>query len=141
MQRDALEGTLDELIVGHDLQGGAEMVVDDPDGTEVFRAALARSWRIDDDRTTLWIRPVVGGYHEPGLGDMFDLSEARPRSASLHGVTVGAGGGLHLELATGQRAWIRPIGADLLPDLERWDTFVLNSVSADVEADLERLIG
>lgn len=139
MDRDELRGTLDRLLVGRDLQGGAEMVVYDPDGTEAFRAPLARSWRIDDD-VTLWIRPVVGRYHEDGVGDMYS-SEARARAVSLRAVTAGEDGSLHLELVTGQRAWIRPIGADLLPELERWDTYVLCIVSAETEANLEQLRG
>jgi hypothetical protein len=138
VERDELRSRLDDLIVGHNLEGGAELVVDEPDGREALRAPLARMWRFDDDGTAVWVRPVVGGYHRDGIGDVFSLSLARSRALSLSQVTVD-GRELRLELATGQRARIRPISAELAPELERWDTFVVCVLPADVEADLDRL--
>ena len=65
---------------GDPVDAGARLVVTDPDGTEVFRAALARHHRFEDDGDqVVWIRPLVGG-QDTGSGYLFNLSLTRRRT-------------------------------------------------------------
>ncbi|GJF30276.1 hypothetical protein KNE206_29760 [Kitasatospora sp. NE20-6] len=131
---------------GDPLDAGAQIVVTDPDGTEAFRAALARHWREDeDDANLLWIRPVVGGglSPEPEFGYVFNLSLARRRALHWHTAGVDDRGGVVLRLAAseggeGQRARIEPAGGAELEELARWDTFV-DMLSPEEEQALEEL--
>lgn len=142
MIRPAWQAVLDDLVRGDpDINPGAELVVDDPDGSEVFRAPLARMWRIDtDDDHVLWVRPVFGGYQDYDNGPWkFGLADSRRRNLSFRTVDTTPDGEVAFELGNDQRARIRPVCADLHPQLERWDTFVLTRLPATVEADLEAL--
>ena len=128
---------------GQDLLTGAELEVAQPDGAVAFLAPLARHWRVEGD--TLWVRPVVGGYEpageEPGLPPYaFSLNPARARALSLEGVRV-EGDELVLPQPSGQVARIRAAGPDSLAELERWDTFVYTVLSAEEEAELDRVWG
>lgn len=137
------------LLVGGDagLNGGAELEVSHADGSAAFRAALARHHRVEPP-DLVWIRPVVGGY---GLGDdelehknpggaarAFDVDVARRRA--LHLRTARAEGHeLHLELATGQTAVIRPAAPDTLAELSRWDTWYYTALDAADQRELDGL--
>jgi hypothetical protein len=137
----AWQAALDRLVNSDpDLDAGAELVVADPDGTEVFRAPLARMWRLDtEDPQTVWIRPVFGGYQDYPTGPWrFALAGVRRRSLAFHTVTVD-GDDVTFELVNDQWARIRPVRPDLRAQLERWDTFVLAQLPAEIEADLEAL--
>ncbi|MFJ7258533.1 hypothetical protein ACIQWV_40110, partial [Streptomyces sp. NPDC098085] len=74
-------------IMGDPVDAGARLIVSDPDGTEVFRAALARHYRFEDNgEQILWIRPLVGGADtESGYLGGFNRS-------SQHLVNGGVGG-------------------------------------------------
>jgi len=81
-------------------------------------------------RLATWLRGV------PAYA--FSLSAARRRG--LRPVELRReGDDLVLELDSGQRARIRPAGADTLPELERWDTFYYLVLTAEDEADLDAL--
>lgn len=130
-----------ELVIGGpDVdEGGAELVVEDPDGTVAFRAPLARMWRHEPDTKSIWIRPIIGGHQDyPGAPWRFSISNCRRRglkylAAAIHGDRV------VLDLWNGQRARVQPVNEDLRGQLERWDTFVLTQMSAEAEAALEAL--
>ncbi|MEV8099106.1 hypothetical protein [Kitasatospora sp. NPDC085879] len=125
-----LEGA--HTATGDPLDAGAQIVVTNPDGTEAFRAALARHWRQDeDDANLLWIRPVVGGgpSPDPEFGYVFNLSLARRRALHWHTADVDDRGRVVLRLAAsgggkGQTARIEPASGAELEELARWDTFV-----------------
>lgn len=130
-----------------DLDVGAELEVRDPDGSVAFLAPLARHYRLDeDDDTVLWLRPVVGGYApergEPGRPPYaFHLNEARARAVSIADLRLLEGLELVAPQASGQVAHIRPAGASTREELDRWDLFVLNVLSAEEEAALDRVWG
>ena len=137
------------LLAGGDagLDGGAEFVVRNPDGTEAFLAPLARHWRVDAGstpvRTCLWIRPVVGGYtpdpRRPGDPPYaFDLSEARRRNLTFTACRRD-GDTLAFDLEVGQRAWVRPIRGGLLAELQRWDSWYYLHLTAEQQARLDAL--
>ncbi len=131
---------------GDPLDAGAQIVVTGPDGRGVFRAALARHWREDeDDAHLIWVRPIVGGRlsSDPQFSYVFDLSRARRRA--LHWRTAGVDdrGAVVLHLVTpaggeGQRARIEPASGSELEELARWDTFV-DMLSPEEEQALEQL--
>ncbi|MFC6600482.1 hypothetical protein [Kitasatospora paranensis] len=139
-----LAGT--HTTTGDPLDAGAQIVVTNPDGTEAFRAALARHWREDeDDANLLWIRPVVGGGPSPDheFGYVFNLSLARRRALHWHTAGVDGRGRIVLRLAAsgggeGQTARIEPASGAELEELERWDTFV-DLLSPKEEQALEEL--
>jgi hypothetical protein len=129
------------------LNVGAELEVRDPDGSVAFLAPLARHYRLDEDDATVWLRPVVGGYtlEQGGPGHppyAFHLNEARVRGISVADLRLDLEG---LELvapqASGQVAHIRPPGPSTREELDRWDLFVLNVLSAEEEAALDRVWG
>ncbi len=133
-------GRLAELLDPDPDRPGAELAVDDPDGTEVFRTALARMWRTEPDYPdVIWIRPVFGSYQEDDGGAWrFSLAATRRRSLTFTTVDV-EDDGLVFDLVNGQRAHVRPVRPDLQLELERWDTFLLTQLSAQDEAALEEL--
>jgi hypothetical protein len=115
--------------------------VSDPGGEVVFLAPLARHYRIDDEGI-LWLRPVVGGYRpvpENGMPSYaFSLAASRLRGL-LPSEVRQEGEDLVLELNTGQRARIRPARAEVLAELQRWDSFYYVVLTAEEEADLDAL--
>ncbi|GAA2753367.1 hypothetical protein [Kitasatospora cinereorecta] len=139
-----LEGA--HTSTGDPLDAGARIVVTDLDGTEAFRAALARHWREDeDDANLLWIRPVVGGgpSPDPEFGYVFNLSLARRRALHWHTAGVDDRGGIVLHLVApdggeGQTARIEPASNGELEELARWDTFI-DLLSPEEEQALEEL--
>ena len=128
------------LAGGDELESGAELEVRDLDGALAFLAPLARHYRVADG--TLWVRPVVGGYvpEEGGLPYAFSLNAARARALPLDDVRL-EGGEIVLPTRADQVARIRPAGPETLPELERWDTFVLTVLDAEEEAALDRVEG
>ncbi|WP_410574318.1 hypothetical protein [Amycolatopsis sp. cmx-4-61] len=123
---DLLTGRGDDA--GHDLPG-AELVVFDDD-REVFRAALARHARLDDeDPDVIWIRPIVttggSGSGLPG----FDLAIVRRRA--LHVAAARRDGRrVVLDLVTGQRAHVRPARGPQLAVLQDFDTWMTTLTAA-----------
>jgi hypothetical protein len=140
-EADEWAGYLAYLLAGagRDLDGGAELEVSDPDGEMVFLAPLARHHRVEGG--TVWVRPVVGGYRPQGWTEyVFSLDAARPRA--LCPVSVRREGpDLVLQLSSGQVGRIRPAGPETLPELQRWDTFYYNVLTAEQESELDALWG
>ncbi|OLO26032.1 hypothetical protein RI578_40730 (plasmid) [Streptomyces sp. BB1-1-1] len=122
---------------GDPVDAGARLVVSDPDGTEVFRAALARHHRYEDDGDqVIWIRPLVGG-QDTGSGYLFNLGLARRRSLPVARADV-VDDGVEIDLTTGQKARIEPADGPELEQLTRWDDFT-NRLSPEEDAALGRL--
>ncbi|MFJ9968401.1 hypothetical protein [Streptomyces avermitilis] len=125
---------------GDPVDAGARLIVWDPDGTEVFRAALARHHRVEDedepDEQVLWIRPLVGG-EDNGGGYLFNLNAARRRSLTCARGTV-VDDGVEIDLTSGQRARIEPADGPELEQLIHWDDFT-NRLTPDEDAALKRL--
>ena len=122
---------------GDPVDAGARLVVFDSDGTEVFRAALARHHRFEDDgEQVIWIRPLVGG-QDTGSGYLFNLSLARRRSLSVTRADL-VGDGVEIELTTAQKARIEPADGPELEQLTRWDDFT-NRLTPEEDAALGRL--
>jgi hypothetical protein len=139
---DLLEGR--HTGTGDELDAGAQLIVTEPDGTEAFRAPLARHHMPDpDDPYLLWIRPVLGGTPspEPGGGYVFNLSLSRRRGLAYTSARIDENGDLVLVLRSGQGATIQPAAGRELEELQRWDDFTLNVLTAEEEADLDRLDG
>ncbi|MFD9774247.1 hypothetical protein ACFWXE_28530 [[Kitasatospora] papulosa] len=122
---------------GDPVDAGARLVVSDPDGTEVFRAALARHHRYEDDGDqVIWIRPLVGG-QDTESGYLFNLGLARRRSLPVARADV-VDDGVEIDLTTGQKARIEPADGPELEQLSRWDDFT-NRLSPEEDAALGRL--
>lgn len=140
----AWEQRLAELLAGgEDLEAGAELEVRDPGGAVVFLAPLARHFRIEDE--VLWVRPVVGGYEpERVVGNptyAFSLNQARARGLSpLRGMTM-VGEELVILTGAGQEAHIRPASPGTMAELERWDSFFYNVLSAQEQELLDQVVG
>ena len=122
------------------IETGAELAVTDSDRTVVFRAALARHHRIDDEYPVLWIRPLAEADPPDIVGGpwQFGLNACRRRSLPTDQVTTGADLVI-LQVPGGQTAEIRPIADDLRAQLDRWDVFLLAVLPGDVELALEEL--
>lgn len=137
------EIALAHLLAPTELGGGGELAVYDDNDDVVFRAPLARHFRIDLAAGVVWVRPVVGGSAplERRTGEpsyRFSLNAARRRALPVEAVEH-RGEELVFALADGGRAHVHPIGDDLRPELDRWDTFVLATLPADVERALDGL--
>lgn len=140
----AWERRLAELLHGgRDLESGAELEVRDPGGEVVFLAPLARHYRIAED--ALWIRPVVGGYvPERVVGApvyAFSLNEARVRALSPVQAMTMVGEELVMLTGAGQEAHIRRASPATLVELERWDSFFYNVLSAREQEGLDQVVG
>jgi hypothetical protein len=127
---------------GDELDAGAELVVGDPDGREVFRAALARHHRADpDDPRLIWVRPIIGGYTEERTGlRLYDLNLCRRRGLSVTDAQI-RDGDVVLSLDSGQTARITPASPEALAELQAWDTFTLTILTTEEENELGRLSG
>jgi hypothetical protein len=147
MQQDCARRLADLLEGRHgrtddELDAGAQLVVTEPDGTEVFLAPLARHHMSDpDDPHVLWLRPVLGGARspEPGGWYVFNLSLSRRRGLAYDSARIDENGDVILVLRGGQIARIQPAAGRELEELQRWDDFTLNVLTAEEEADLDRL--
>lgn len=121
---------------GDPVDAGARLVVFNPDGSEAFRAALARHHRFEDAEPVVWIRPLIGG-QDTDDGYLFNLGVTRRRS--LHWGTVRlAGDGIEIDLVQEQRARIEPADGPELTELSRWDDFT-NRLTAEEDAALRNL--
>ncbi|GLY38977.1 hypothetical protein Amsp01_050010 [Amycolatopsis sp. NBRC 101858] len=115
---------------------GAELIVSE-DGQEVFRAALARHARRDeDDPAVIWIRPLVGGSVRANL-PVFDLAAARRRALHVAEART-EGESLVLDLVTGQEARVRPARGAQLAALQDFDTWLI-TLTAEERAEAEAL--
>ena len=110
-----LEETLGSGPTG--LEGGAELEVTEA-GAVVYRAALARHCRLVEDWVA--VRPVPEG-----------------RARALTGEVEAEGDELVFFLRSGQVARVRPVGDELRPALEAWDTYFLLELGAEDQAVLE----
>lgn len=145
MTRQPWEQRLADLLAGRhtatgdELDAGAQMVVTDPDGTEAFRAALARHHRFEGS-SLLWVRPVLGGAVAAEFGGayVFNLSVNRRRGLLCTRARL-YDGDVVLTLASGQTARIQPARGRPLEELRRWDDFTLTILTAAEEAELARL--
>lgn len=145
MQRltdDAFWTRLGELLrgssqtVGDDLPG-AELVVFEG-GVEVFRAALARHARRDrDDPVVIWIRPLVAPAASRDGLPAFDPAVVRRRALHVADARID-GGGLALDLVSGQHARIEPARDDCLARLQDFDTWT-TTLTVEQRTDIERL--
>ncbi|MGC7096730.1 hypothetical protein ACPZ19_18815 [Amycolatopsis lurida] len=117
---------------------GAELVVLQGD-TEVFRAALARHARRDDNEpAVIWIRPLTAPRRDPGTQlPIFDPDIVRRRALHIASSNV-ENGQLVLDLVTGERAIIRPATASQLAVLQDWDTWTATLPETD-QTDLDAL--
>lgn len=120
---------------------GAQLVVTDPDGGEVFRSALARHFRLDpEEDRLLWVRPIAPGVTDPSTGEViYSLNACRRRALSWNGIQV-EGEAVHLILESGQVARIEQAGERERVELLSWDLFVLG-LSVEEERSLDELGG
>lgn len=138
--------TLADLLTGKHVEElpdgslpGAQIVVTDADGTERFRAALARHSRIDThDANLVWIRPLPEPDHDPATNaPVFDLDLARRRALTVAAAHV-RGGELELTLTNSQITRIQPARGNQLGHLQDWDTWLLGLPSR-LRAELDEL--
>lgn len=140
---------LDDLLQGRHaadgdpLNAGAQLVVTNPDGTEAFRAPLARHHRLDPDQANMvWIRPIItgGSSPEPGHGAdrIYNLSVNRRRALTITNARV-SNGALELDLSSRQHARIEPASGTGLAELQAWDTFFYNVLTPQEQNALEAL--
>lgn len=121
------------------VDAGAELVVTDPDGTSVFAAPLARTWRIDtDDPRCLWVRPLAEPVTVDGTA-VFALSHCRRRALHLETVRAEPDGTLTIALTSGQQASVQPVTGPGTVTLDAWDTFVGARLTAAEEQALDAL--
>lgn len=120
---------------------GAQLVVTDPDGSEVFRSALARHFRLDpEEDRLLWVRPIAPGVTDPSTREVvYSLNACRRRALSWNEIHVD-GEVVHLILESGQIARIEQTGEREAAELRSWDLFVLG-LSVEEEKSLEELAG
>jgi hypothetical protein len=124
---------------GDPVDAGAQLVVQEADGTEVFRHALARHHRTEEgDANLIWIRPLVGGSSTPDLGYVFNLNVARRRALHWTEGRLDDNGDVVLHLVSGEIARIQPAEGEQLAELQRWDHF-LDRLTREEETALARL--
>jgi hypothetical protein len=121
---------------GDAVDAGARLVVFDPDGNEVFRAALARHHRFVDDDQIVWIRPLVGG-QDTADGYLFNLGMTRRRSLHWEGARL-VDGVVEIDLVSGQRAHVEPADETDMAELIRWEDFT-DRLTPEEDAALQRL--
>ncbi|MBC7267460.1 hypothetical protein ACF09G_32095 [Streptomyces albogriseolus] len=124
---------------GDPVDAGAQLVLTDPGGTEVFRQALARHFRAEPEPDqVIWIRPLVGGQASPDLGFVFNLNQTRRHALAWTEAHLDANGDVIMQLRSGETARIQPAEGDELAKLERWDDF-LNRLTREEEQQLAAL--
>lgn len=124
---------------GDPVDAGAQLVVLDADGAEVYRQALARHHRAEvPDQNLIWIRPLVGGSESADLGHVFNLNMARRRALSWTEGRLEENGDVVLQLESGETAMIQPATGEQLAELQRWDRFT-DRLTREEEAELDRL--
>lgn len=121
---------------GDPVDAGARMIVFNPDGSEAFRAALARHHRFEESEPVVWIRPLVGG-KDTGDGYLFNLGLARRRSLRWQAVRL-VDDGVEIDLVNEQRARIEPADGTELTELTRWEEFT-NRLTSEEDAALRDL--
>ncbi|MEV6818441.1 hypothetical protein AB0M72_06770 [Nocardiopsis dassonvillei] len=123
---------------GDELDAGAQLVVDHPDGQEAYRAALARYCRLGEYQDVLWIRPIVPGSLDPRTGQrVYNLSLCRRRSLAWSHVQADEER-VFFTLVSGQVARIEAAHGAELDELRIWDAFQLE-LTAQEEQALEEL--
>ncbi|MFJ3946083.1 hypothetical protein [Streptomyces griseoaurantiacus] len=131
-----------DLLVGHHsptgdpIDAGARLIVFDEDGSEAFRAALARHHRFEKNEQTVWIRPLIGG-QDTADGYQFNLGIVRRRALQWKAIRL-VDDAVEIDLVHGQRARVEPADGPELAELARWDEFT-NRLSPDEDAVLGRL--
>ncbi|MFF7647862.1 hypothetical protein [Streptomyces canus] len=126
---------------GDPVDAGAQLVVIDPDGTEVFRQPLARHFRAEPEPDQLiWIRPLVGGQTSPDLGFVFNLNQTRRRALEWTEAHLDDNGDVVMQLRSGETARIQPAEGEELAKIEHWDDF-LNRLTREEEQQLATLEG
>lgn len=124
---------------GDPVDAGAQLVVTEPGGTEVFRQPLARHFRAEPDPDQLiWIRPLIGGQTSPDLGLVFNLNQTRRRALEWTEVHLDDNGDVIMQLRSGETARIQPAEGEALAKLEHWDDF-LNRLNREEEQQLAAL--
>lgn len=124
---------------GDPVDAGAQLVVTEPGGTEVFRQALARHFRAEPaPEQAIWIRPLVGGQPSPDLGFLFNLNQVRRHALEWTEVHLEDNGDVIMQLRSGETARIQPAEGEALTKLERWDEF-LNRLTRREEQQLAAL--
>ncbi|MGA5442507.1 hypothetical protein ACPCKW_23725 [Streptomyces griseoincarnatus] len=124
---------------GDPVDAGAQLVVTEPGGSEVFRQALARHFRAEPEPDqVIWIRPLVGGHTSPELGFVFNLNQARRRALEWTEAHLDDNGDVIMQLRSGETARIQPAAGDELVTLEHWDDF-LNRLTREEERQLAAL--
>lgn len=119
-----------------DDEGGGRLVVCDPGGSEVFRAALARHCRLDGE--VMWVRPIAPGLADPRTGrPVYDTTRCRRRGVSTIDVKV-IDNTTIFHLPNGQVARIEPASGDELMKLWQWDEYV-SGLSVEEERELDEL--
>jgi hypothetical protein len=139
------ESTVHGLITGahtstgDELDAGAQLVVEHPDGQEAYRAALARHYRLDEEQESLlWVRPIVPGGPDPETGErVYNLNACRRRSLAWTHLQVHEHS-VVFTLVNGQVARIEPAQDRELDELRSWDMYQLN-LTAEEEHALEQL--
>ncbi|WP_028648066.1 hypothetical protein [Nocardiopsis sp. CNT312] len=124
---------------GDETDAGAQLVVTQAGGQEVFRAPLARHVRVDPEQERLlWVRPIHPGGADPATGTrVYNLNLCRRRALSWTEAGVD-GDAVVFALSSGQSARIEPAAGGELAELRLWDVFVLG-LSAQEEEELEAL--
>ncbi|WP_086809548.1 hypothetical protein [Streptomyces reticuliscabiei] len=124
---------------GDPVDAGAQLVVTEPGGTEVFRQALARHFRSEPaPEQVIWIRPLVGGQPSADLGFVFNLSQVRRHALEWTEAHLDDNGDVIMHLRSGETARIQPAEGEALTKLERWDEF-LNRLTRREEQQLAAL--
>lgn len=146
---DPWQERLVELLKGeHDTTSqpgaaGAELIVTDGEGQEVFRAPLARHHRFDKEAHDLvWVRPIAGGYApvDPATESdyLFSLNTMRRRALHYQSARLEDGEVL-LILHTGLTARITPAAGAARTHLWLWDEFCANELDSGETAALADL--
>lgn len=118
------------------VDAGAVLDLTNPDSSTASWP-LARHHRIDDD--VLWIRPLIGGHRTDAGVPVFPLGDCRRRGIALDSYTINDSR-IRFELGSGQHLELRPAHtAGELATLELWDAFTLTVLTAEEEADLDRV--
>jgi len=123
-------------VVGRLLDNGAVLDLTNPHGP-TSSWPLARHHLIEDG--ALWIRPLIGGHRTDTGVAVFPLGDCLRRGIALDSYTI-TGTGIRFALGSAQVVELRAASTSgELEALQLWDSFTLTVLTADEEADLDRL--